>query len=38
MTLRFDEPQRAPAPGQAAVLYEGELVRGGGVIVEMLED
>lgn len=38
LTLRFDEPQRAPAPGQAAVLYEGELVRGGGVIVEMLED
>lgn len=34
--LRFDEPQRAPAPGQAAVLYEGELVRGGGVIREML--
>ncbi len=38
LTLRFDEPQRAPAPGQAAVLYEGELVRGGGVICEMLEE
>ena len=38
LTLRFDEPQRAPAPGQAAVLYDGELVRGGGVICEMLEE
>lgn len=28
----FDEPQRAPAPGQAAVLYAGELIAGGGVI------
>lgn len=36
VTLRFDEPQRAPAPGQAAVLYDGELVRGGGTICEML--
>ncbi len=33
--LRFDEPQRAPAPGQAAVLYEGGFVRGGGVIEEV---
>lgn len=32
----IDEPQRAPAPGQAAVLYDGELVRGGGTICEML--
>lgn len=38
LTLRFDEPQRAPAPGQAAVLYDGELVRGGGKIAEMLEE
>lgn len=37
VTLRFDAPQRAPAPGQAAVLYEGELVRGGGIICEMLD-
>ena len=36
VTLRFDEPQRVPAPGQAAVLYDGELVRGGGTICEML--
>ena len=28
----FDEPQWAPAPGQSAVLYDGDLVIGGGVI------
>ncbi len=31
--LTFDTPQRAPAPGQAAVLYSGDLVIGGGTIV-----
>ena len=30
--VRFDEPQRAIAPGQAAVAYDGELVLGGGWI------
>jgi tRNA-specific 2-thiouridylase len=30
--IRFDEPQRAVAPGQGAVFYSGELVAGGGWI------
>jgi tRNA-specific 2-thiouridylase len=30
--LVFDEPQRAPAPGQAVVLYDGDYVLGGGTI------
>lgn len=37
VVVRFDEPQRAPAPGQSAVLYRGDLVMGGGVIAEMVE-
>ncbi len=31
--LEFDEPQWAPAPGQSAVFYDGEVVLGGGVIL-----
>ena len=30
LRLVFDAPQRAPAPGQAAVFYEGDYVAGGG--------
>ncbi|MDD5305243.1 MAG: tRNA 2-thiouridine(34) synthase MnmA [Elusimicrobia bacterium] len=32
-TMRFDEPQRAPAPGQSAVIYSGDIVVGGGTIL-----
>ena len=32
ITLTFDEPQRAPAAGQSAVLYDGNYVIGGGFI------
>lgn len=34
--VRFSEPQRAVAPGQAAVLYDGDTVAGGGVILKAL--
>ncbi len=32
LQLEFDQPQRAIAPGQAVVLYDGNTVVGGGVI------
>ncbi|MDE7398011.1 MAG: tRNA 2-thiouridine(34) synthase MnmA [Oscillospiraceae bacterium] len=32
VTIRFVEPQRAISPGQAVVLYDGEIVVGGGTI------
>jgi tRNA-specific 2-thiouridylase len=31
--IMFDEPQRAPSPGQAAVFYNGDIVVGGGIII-----
>ncbi len=32
LLIRFDEPQRAVTPGQAIVLYDGDVVLGGGRI------
>jgi len=34
----FDAPQRAMTPGQAVVLYDGELVVGGGTIIRIIHD
>ena len=35
--ITFNEPQRAPSPGQAAVFYDGDIVVGGGIIVRGIE-
>ena len=32
----FDQPQRAVTPGQAVVLYDGDMVIGGGTITQVL--
>jgi len=32
LLVQFDEPQRAIAPGQSAVLYDGDTLIGGGII------
>ena len=34
VTVTFDEPQRAITVGQAAVLYDGDVVLGGGTIIK----
>ena len=35
--ITFDESQRAITPGQAAVLYDGDVVLGGGTVVKKTE-
>lgn len=35
--VRFEKPERAVAPGQAVVLYDGEIVVGGGTIKQALK-
>lgn len=37
LLIEFDEPQRAPAIGQAAVIYDGNIVIGGGTIFKILK-
>lgn len=34
----FDQPQRALTPGQAVVLYRGDIVLGGGTILEVMQN
>jgi tRNA-specific 2-thiouridylase len=36
ITVTFDDPQRAVAPGQSAVVYRGDELLGGGRIIESL--
>lgn len=36
LTVRFDRPQRAICPGQAVVLYDGDVVLGGATIAKRL--
>ena len=36
--VEFDKPQRAISPGQAVVLYDGDVVLGGGTISEVPKD
>ena len=37
MLLTFDEPQRAIAPGQAVVVYHGDVVLGGGTVTAAIK-
>ncbi len=38
MEVRFDDAQRAITPGQAVVLYDGDMVVGGGTIISKIEE
>ncbi len=37
IAIEFEEKQRVPAVGQAAVIYDGDYVAGGGTIAKILE-
>ena len=37
-TLEFDVPQRAVTPGQAAAIYDGDTLLGGGIITGTLPE
>lgn len=36
--LEFEQPQRAPSPGQSAVFYDGDRLIGGGIIVKGISE
>lgn len=36
IAVRFDQPQRAICPGQSVVLYDGDIVLGGGTITKAI--
>jgi tRNA-specific 2-thiouridylase len=37
LTIIFDDPQEAITPGQSVVLYDGDIVLGGGTIIEAIK-
>ena len=37
LMIRALTPQRAVTPGQSAVLYDGEICLGGGIVTEILD-
>jgi tRNA-specific 2-thiouridylase len=38
MIVHFEEPERAVTPGQAVVLYDGDVCMGGGTIDQVIKD